>query len=152
MTDRSAVLRAFRSSRTEGLPSPPPLATAGHSRPAELDNSPSDSGGQDPGVRQPDAATPSLPGQPAADLPAQHEGPPSGELTLSALLANPVSTCRAMSIRRESMPSRPLNVDLTPDVAARFDEQCRTLRVKKKDLVEVLLRGWLTYQGITNLD
>lgn len=48
-----------------------------------------------------------------------------------------------MTDQRASQPSKPLNVDISPVTADAFDERCRTLRVKKKDVVEVLLRAWL---------
>lgn len=57
-----------------------------------------------------------------------------------------------MSAHRENMPGRPLNVDLTPRLAARFDDHARALRVKKKDVVELLLRGWLASRGEEDLD
>jgi hypothetical protein len=59
------------------------------------------------------------------------------------LVVDPVDACRTMGMLREGQPSKPLNVDLTPDVASRFDDRCRALRVKKKDVVELLLRAWL---------
>jgi len=49
------------------------------------------------------------------------------------------------------MPARPLNVDLTPETAAEFDDRCRALRLKKKDVVELLLRGWLTASAPADL-
>lgn len=72
--------------------------------------------------------------------------------TLRELLTDPIAVCRAMSAHREGMPARPLNVDLTPTVARRFDDECRALRVKKKDVVEVLLRSWLAHRGQRDLD
>ncbi len=74
-----------------------------------------------------------------------------GAFTLSALLQDPAATCRAVGTYREAMPARPLNVDLTPETAAAFDDRCRALRLKKKDVVEVLLRGWLTAQAPADL-
>ena len=44
---------------------------------------------------------------------------------------------------REGQPSKPLNVDLTPDVARASTTGCRAMRLKKKDVVELLLRAWL---------
>lgn len=80
------------------------------------------------------------------------DGGGDGPFTLGRLLADPITVCRAMSTHREDMPARPLNVDLTPTVARRFDDECRALRVKKKDVVEVLLRGWLAHRGQRDLD
>lgn len=61
----------------------------------------------------------------------------------AALVDRPVETCKAMTDARQAEPSKPLNIDITPGTAAAFDDRCRTLRVKKKDVVEVLLRAWL---------
>lgn len=63
--------------------------------------------------------------------------------SFDALVERPGETCKAMTDVRASQASKPLNVDITPATAEAFDDQCRKLRVKKKDVVEVLLRAWL---------
>lgn len=132
MSDRAAALRSLRS-RTDGLPPPPPLApgnnTTGDTAPP-----------REP--RRPSALEEAQQGSADESLPRRY-----GSTSLDALLTDPVRACRDMGNLRENMPARPLNVDLTPEVAAAFDEQCRALRVKKKDVVELLLRGWLQHQG-----
>ncbi len=74
-----------------------------------------------------------------------------GAFTWAALLQDPTATCRAVGAYREAMPARPLNVDLTPETAAEFDNRCRALRLKKKDVVELLLRSWLTASAPADL-
>lgn len=116
--ERSEALQAFRTTRTVGLP-PPPARLASATTPP---------------VSQVAAPTESPP------------GPSAGEedtFTVDELVREPVRTCRRMARLREDMPARPLNVDLTPETASTFSDRCRELRLKKKDVVEVLLRAWL---------
>lgn len=116
--ERSEALQAFRTARTDGLPPPP----------ARL------------------AATTTLPVRDVATPPAARPEPAANErdsFTMDELVKEPVRTCRRMATLREDLPARPLNVDLTPETAFIFNERCRELRVKKKDVVEVLLRAWL---------
>jgi hypothetical protein len=137
VTDRAAALRSLRSDRTEGLPPPPALVPAPPSPPTN---------DSEPPARD---VTPSEPAPVEPQAGRAHSGSAGSQYpaSLNALLADPVKACRDMGHLRENLPARPLNVDLTPAVAAAFDEQCRALRVKKKDVVELLLRGWLEHQG-----
>lgn len=116
--ERSEALQAFRTARTVGLPPPPARLTS--------------------------ATTPTKT-EAASPPQVQLEPTPSEEdtFTMNGLVSEPVRTCRRMAAIREDMPARPLNVDLTPDTASMFTDRCRELRVKKKDVVEVLLRAWL---------
>ncbi len=77
----------------------------------------------------------------------QASGEGAKNFTIDELLEDPIATCRRMAVLREDMPARPLNVDLTPETASSFNERCRDLRIKKKDVVEVLLRAWLDATG-----
>jgi hypothetical protein len=133
VTDRAAALRSLRTSRTDGLPPPPPVASGGGATASSRPSPPEEPRRQLSDVSRQEASG--------------DTGHPHETTSLDALLADPVRACREMGNLRENMPARPLNVDLTPDVAAAFDQQCRTLRVKKKDVVELLLRGWLQHQG-----
>jgi hypothetical protein len=135
VSDRAAALRSLRS-RTEGLPPPPALSPA-----------PRAASGEDPVARVQGRRDESFAGRDPADRGEEASDTAAGPASWQALLADPVKACRDMANRRENMPARPLNVDLTPAAAAAFDEQCRALRVKKKDVVELLLRGWLEHQG-----
>lgn len=147
MTDRAGALRSLRPSRTDGLPPPPPLQ-AGPDRLAVL------SPPAEPPEPQTSEAESDRPQRRSATGAEQPEAMPvgvdmsaGGLFTLVALIQDPAATCRAIAGHREAMPARPLNVDLTPETASAFDDRCRALRLKKKDVVEVLLRGWLTAQG-----
>ena len=106
------------------------------------------SGGEEGVADEPEASA-LLPGR--ASKPSKSAGlSPASNAPVgiwNALLADPRGTCQQMSYERENLPARPLNVNITPDVAAGFDDQCRRLRVKKKDVVELLLRGWLEHVG-----
>lgn len=143
MTERSVAIRGLRHARTDGIP-PPSTVIAGNEGVESTASI-----GQGP--------TPSeMPGQPTQGTEvgrthaSTHDSTPIFDL--DNLLRDPVAACRAMSRYREDMPVRALNVDLTPGIARRFDDQCRVLRVKKKDVVELLLRGWLTHLGHQDLD
>lgn len=136
MTDRAAALRSLRSSRAEGLPPPPPIPPTQAAPEPEW---------TPPAPRLEIAAAAENQDHTGTDTSRPAVAQP--QTRLDDLLADPVRACRDMGNLRENMPARPLNVDLTPDLAAAFDEQCRTLRVKKKDVVELLLRGWLQHQG-----
>jgi hypothetical protein len=131
VSDRAAALRSLRS-RTEGLPPPPALS------PAPREESP---------ARAQSRRDESLARRDPADRGEEASDAAVNPASWQALLADPLKACRDMANRRENMPARPLNVDLTPAAASAFDEQCRALRVKKKDVVELLLRGWLEHQG-----
>ena len=116
--DRSEALQAFRTARAASLPPPPTrLASA--------------------------ATLPAFEVAPAPEPPRQPSTSPGDTFTVDELIREPVPTCRRMATLREDMPTRPLNVDLTPDTASSFSDRCRELRVKKKDVVEVLLRAWM---------
>jgi hypothetical protein len=152
MTDRAGALRALRPSRTDGLPPPPPpLLEAASDGPVGLTASsppklPASEGGSGQLDRQPGHDVDQRPPGPVAD-----DLSVGGMFTLMALLQDPAAACRAIGGHREAMPARPLNVDLTPETATAFDDRCRTLRLKKKDVVELLLRGWLTATPAGNL-
>lgn len=115
-TERSDALQAFRTARAAGLP-PPPTRLAPAPPPG------------------PEATAP----EPSSKASSQRRD----DFTLTELVQDPTSTCRRMASLREDMPARPLNVDLTPETATDFNDRCRELRVKKKDVIEVLLRAWL---------
>lgn len=143
MTDRAQALHALRSPRSAGLPTPPP-------RPALVLPDLGDAGGS-PGS-DPGAAGDGQPAAGPAPAPtAAHEPEAAAELgsdqgprfTFDGLVARPVQTCKAMTDVRAAQPAKALNIDVTPSTADSFDERCRALRVKKKDVVEVLLRAWL---------
>jgi len=149
MTDRAEALHALRPARAAGLPAPPP-------RPIvvlpdlEPESSKQDHAASD--IDTAEVASASLDGGDAspkrrqAQFAETSDGQSSIDTTsfaFAALVDRPVETCKAMTDIRASQASKPLNVDITPDTADAFDERCRTLRVKKKDVVEVLLRAWL---------
>ena len=113
-------------------------------------NSPGESAGAvesgDPTVEVDDVA----PGDdrgvlPSAGAPEATEGvlEPESPFTFRALVERPWATCKAMTDARMQQPSKPLNVDISPATAQAFDDRIRTMRLKKKDVVEVLLRAWL---------
>jgi hypothetical protein len=170
MSDRAASLAALRPSRSTALPPPPTLARArqtpddppvpgpGQPEPSE-ENSPAQAEVADTAAVTPAAEVdePAAVAAPAAgrrprSAETKHEPAATSTAAESSttarsgfdrLVADPVDACRTMGLLREGQPSKPLNVDLTPDVAGRFDDRCRALRVKKKDVVELLLRAWL---------
>ena len=170
MTDRAAALAALRPSRSSTLPPPPTLAPPPadepkrqpvSGRPEQEIRPEQGATGESTPVEDASIATrtgadPQPTDQPTTRSAGGRRGGNSGSATTSGgaasssrrtrfeeLVANPVDTCRTMGMVREGQPSKPLNVDLTPDVARSFDDRCRALRVKKKDVVELLLRAWL---------
>ncbi len=150
MNDRAGALRGLRASRTAGLPPPPPLEVAREPLTTSGNTGqPADSTAPEPeepfGSQSPNGVGKDFPmsASPSDDLTG------GGAFTWAALLQDPTATCRAVGAYREAMPARPLNVDLTPETATAFDDRCRALRLKKKDVVELLLRGWLTAPSST---
>lgn len=152
MTDRATALRAFRKDRTDGLPPPPPLDP--HPLPPRVDVGSVAGPEGGPGVpgRSSTASRERQSDQQAGLCPTAVATAATTPALIDRLLRDPVAACRAMSAHRENSPARPLNVDLTPDLARGFDDKCRELRIKKKDVVELLLRGWLTHLGHHDLD
>lgn len=72
--------------------------------------------------------------------------------TLERLFGDVVTASRDMAYYREAMPVRALNVNITAGVRAAFERHCKDLRVNMKDVVEMLLRGWLTSEDVDVLD
>lgn len=68
--------------------------------------------------------------------------------TLDQLFHDVVAACRDMAYYREAMPVRALNVNITSGVRGAFERHCKDLRINMKDVVEMLLRGWLASEGI----
>ncbi len=152
MTDRAGALRGLRPSRTVGLPPPPPLEVARERSTTSGTDGKSTGSIAPSSEEQSESQSPSGAGKrTSAPASLSDDLTRGGAFTLTALLEDPAATCRAVGTYREAMPARPLNVDLTPETAAAFDDHCRALRLKKKDVVEVLLRGWLTAQSPTSL-
>jgi hypothetical protein len=143
VTDRTVAVRSLRHTRADGIPPPaaPVVDSEGVESTASIDNGP-------PPLTTPSQLPHNVDVDPGTYAPAHDDV----SFALDNLLGDPVAACRAMSRYREDMPARALNVDLTPDIARRFDEQCRALRIKKKDVIELLLRGWLTHLDHQNLD
>lgn len=165
MSDRSASLAALRPSRSTALPPPPTLPPPRDTR--EDPQVPDRGRRTDPPQAEAPAERPPADETPAvrttgvdapaagrrASSPAAKDDPAASSADARAatpirsgfdrLVTDPVDACRTMGMLREGQPSKPLNVDLTPGVASRFDDRCRTLRLKKKDVVELLLRAWL---------
>jgi hypothetical protein len=164
MTDRATSLTALRPSRSTALPPPPTLARQRqtHDDPPVPDPRQPEPSEENSPAQADDAAA----ATPAAEVvqpataagrrprPSEAKDEPTATSTavessnpvrsgFDRLVADPVDACRTMGMLREGQPSKPLNVDLTPGVAGRFDDRCRALRVKKKDVVELLLRAWL---------
>lgn len=159
MSDRAASLAALRPSRSTALPPPPTLSRPRqtHDDPPVSDRRAAElAEGEPPSVVEAGdaAAPPSVTGvedsgavaAPAAGRrtrsAAAKDGPAARSTVAESstpirsgfdrLIADPVDACRTMGMLREGQPSKPLNVDLTPDVASRFDDRCRALRVKKR--------------------
>ncbi len=152
MNDRAGALRGLRASRTAGLPPPPPLEVA-RERLTTSGNTgqPAESAAPEP-EKPSESQSPNGVGKHLPTLASPDDDlTGGGAFTWAALLQDPTATCRAVGAHREAMPARPLNVDLTPETATAFDDRCRALRLKKKDVVELLLRGWLTAPSSTDL-
>jgi len=160
VTDRAQALHAFRASRTAGLPAPPTRSVVAlPDLGAETDPGTENHAEGNATARQLDEQQP--PSNQGEGVSGEGRGSPRGRqqhhagvgrddtsaghasLSFEALVERPVQTCKTMTDIRLSSPSKPLNVDITPSTADAFDERCRALRVKKKDVVEVLLRAWL---------
>lgn len=145
MKNRAEALHALRPGRAAGLPAPPPrpIIVLPDLEPHVMgDDNDVESDATSPGMALEAAVTRSEPQAPSST----GDGvAPVGKASFSfaALVDHPEETCKAMTDARALQPAKPLNVDITPGVADAFNERCRTLRVKKKDVVEVLLRAWL---------
>lgn len=168
--DRATALRSLHPSRTEGLP-PPPIRAVPTAAPVaderevviaddainpddvaltgELLGEPAPLaaplvvGDPEPIPAAADAAFPTNSLDDAVNLDEAVNVAVEGPFTFRSLVDRPQATCKAMTDERLQQPSKPLNVNITPATAEAFDDRCRAMRLKKKDVVEVLLRAWL---------
>lgn len=163
MTNRADALQALRPARAAALPAPGPRPVSALP-PLDLSSGDTDPADHDiteatcPPLRSPAAErqeSPPPPPQAAPTAASPGSGPapnPTSPFTFDDLVAEPTATCKAMTDARLSQPAKPLNVDLTPATADAFDDRCRALRIKKKDVAEVLLRAWLDASGRQQLN
>ena len=150
MTGRAAEVRAMTKRRGESIP-PPPRDTAapmGEGQTVDAPPPPNPAVGEG----NPSAVTyiqphPAGATQPSGSALANRSSRPEPP-TLDRLFHDVIAASRDMAYYREAMPVRALNVNVTAGVRAAFERHCKDLRVNMKDVVEMLLRGWLTSEGV----
>lgn len=75
-------------------------------------------------------------------------------LSYEALVAEPFDACVTLGhyLQNRSLGAKVLHVELSRELALRVEDECRALQVGQSQVVEVLLRSWLTGRGRTNFE